>query len=132
MKNELFLDTSIVISILTQDLFLPQIAKEIAKYDSLWISSMSYLFAFNKARKLGLNSSEIYQELDYYKVSTVDSDTIKKAQEICLDTDFEDALQVASALDIGVVDFLTHDQRQAKRYKNWLKIRLLQIDKQNY
>jgi len=125
MKATLFIDASILISILQEDDFLPKIVRNISGYENVYITPVSYLFAFEKSRKIGKNINSIHEELSLFNVTNVDENTIQKARDICKDTDFEDALQVASALENEILDFLTNDKRQAARYKDLLKTILL-------
>lgn len=124
-SKNLFLDASILISIFDQDIFLEKIIVVLEKYETYYISPFSYLFGYEKARRNGVNILEIHSLLEFYDIINVDSETIIKAKNISNDSDFEDALQVASCLENGLTDFVTTDKKLAKRYKNLLNIILL-------
>ncbi len=121
-EKDIFLDASVLISILQKDLFLNPILEILVDYENLYISGFSYLFGYDKLRKQGFDSEQIHQKMSYFKIVYFDEDTIEKAKEICKDKDFEDALQIASAIENNIPNLLTNDIRQAKRYKNYLEI----------
>lgn len=129
MNSDLFIDASILLSILDEDEFLPKITKAVEQYENIWISPLSYLFGYERCRRLKISLEKIHEELSFYEIVAIDSQTIEKAKSICFDSDFEDAVQVACALEANVPNFLTNDSKQAKRYKTLINTILLKWPK---
>ena len=125
MFKSIFLDASVLISILEEDYFLPAIVEVIEDYDQFFISSISYLFGYQKCRKNSLGVLEIHNLLEPFDVVSIDQETIVNARGICKDSDFEDALQVASCLQRGIEVFVTTDKKLFSRYSKLLNIKLL-------
>jgi len=125
-SESLFLDASVLISILDEDTFLEKIVSELEKFENYYISPFSYLFGYEKCRKNGKHILEIHQLLEFYEIVKVDSQTFVKAKHISSDSDFEDSLQVASCIENGITNLLTTNKKLASRYKKLLNIIFLE------
>lgn len=76
-------------------------------------------------RKEGYTIDELLQDLQNFRTVTMDAAVVDWARKNMRDNDFEDALQVASAVLDGCERFITFDTKLAKQYGDVLDIKLL-------
>jgi len=89
---------------------------------TLTVSICSYLMQKADAQGSLLLLRDFAQD---FQVLGVTDTTLTKAFRMVQDSDLEDALQVACALENGVGIFITADKKLAERYDSFIKIRLI-------
>ena len=128
-KFKLYLDSNICIYLLDEEnYFTSKITQIIKSHSQLYISSMSYVFVMQKGIKhptLDFSLLELYDMTKSYTICNLNEHILEKARIICQDNDFEDAVQVATALEYNLDVMLTADKNLAKKYSQYLQIILV-------
>ena len=128
-NSKIYLDSNIPIYLLDEEgFFTYEILKILRKYSESYISGISYVFIMQKGIKhptLNYSLVDLYELTKQYVVCDLNDSILEKARIICKDNDFEDAVQVATALEYKIEVLLTADKNLAKKYSEYLQIILV-------
>jgi len=89
------------------------------------ISFLSVHLFYYFAHKNGDSMAEMAEFISQFTILNAGNEAYELAKKICKDSDFEDALQVATALTNEVPKMVTLDAKLAKNYAKLLEIVLI-------
>jgi predicted nucleic acid-binding protein len=128
MNKSLFLDTNVIYNIIQNAPNSEKLLEIIETYTFNSISSLTQFFTYNFCVYKQANNpkEDFFQDLqeltvDCFKIES-NQKIFENAKKILKDKDFEDALQVASALYHKCDAILTSDEAMANNYKNLIQI----------
>ena len=121
-----FLDANIILeTILLNRAKAETVEKIIGQTDQLAISALSVHLVFHFGLKDKIQRSILQGIVEQYKILNFSKQDYLWAKQNCKDDDFEDALQVAIAVNNNCDSFITLDKSLANNYKKHIKIVLL-------
>lgn len=121
-----FLDANILLELaLTDRRKKLQVIQFLDGGEGFMMSILSVHLLIYFGLKDGLVLEDLFGIADSYKLLDINEDDYEWAKKHCVDGDFEDALQVASAVRNQAKDFVTLDANLAKNYEKFIKITLL-------
>ena len=126
-KNKVVFDANVLLNILLPDredhavaIKLAETIKEVPCATPL---SVHLVFYFGK--KAGVPFDDLVSFCSSFDIIEMSWPEVNWAMHNCMDGDFEDALQLASAMSAKCTKFYTFDKKLAKAYKNKIDIELL-------
>lgn len=123
-KKSLLLDANVLINIGHNKANATTLKQKIGEYDFIYVSSLSLFFARLEAVRLQDNKNYLKEVKIIQSVSTeidFNSSVFTEADKILNGRDFEDACQIATALQHGC-DVLTSDEGIKELYSNLLTV----------
>ena len=121
-----FLDANILLELaLTDRRKKLQVIQFLDGGEGFMMSILSVHLLIYFGLKDGLVLEDLFGIADSYKLLDINEDDYEWAKKHCVGGDFEDALQVASAVRNQAKDFVTLDANLAKNYEKFIKITLL-------
>jgi len=122
MSNEIFVDASIVISILLKQPQHGVCLQELAKFDDAYISIITVQTVFYMAEKYKIGSTLAESLLaNFFILDSNDSD-YNFAITVYNGKDIEDALQIACAIRHQKKNFMTLDIGLEKKYRHLINV----------
>lgn len=116
------LDVNIILEVILNRAKFKEVKKILDADDSFCISLLSVHLFYHFGVKNGLEFSKLDDFLSDVYILAAGKEAYDLAKKIRQDNDFEDALQVATALQNKVKVFYTLDQNLAKNYEKLLEI----------
>jgi len=121
-----FLDANIILeTILSNRAKAKIVEKIINQADQLAISALSVHLVFHFGLKDKIQRSILQGIVEQYEILNFSKQDYLWAKQNCADDDFEDALQVAIAVNNGCDSFVTLDKSLASNYKKHIKMILV-------
>lgn len=122
---KLFLDANVILeTLLPGRKYAAQAESYTANPDAIISPLTAHLYVYFGQRG-GIDTSKLLANLDLFNYSDIDDSTVRWAIQNCVDGDFEDALQIASAILSGCDTFVTLDRRLVSQYKTHIEFKLL-------
>ncbi len=115
----LFLDTNVVLELLFKRQQVPILLPKLNEYEQVYISFLTVHIVYYFGKKIKLEDWELNFILSRFKVLNQGSTTYEIAKQICKDEDFEDALQLACAIENNIKNVITLDEKMKDLYKNY-------------
>jgi predicted nucleic acid-binding protein len=112
----LFLDTNVVLELLFKRQQVPILLPKLEQYNQVYISFLTVHLIYHFGKKIQLEDWELNFILSRFKILNQGSNTYETAKQICKDQDFEDALQLACAIEGNIKDVITLDEKMKKLY----------------
>ena len=125
MDYKVFIDTNILLEVI----FVRNNYKICRKlildnYKNLYISALSVHICNYFIEKYNLNLQEYQEFFNSFEIISLDTKIINSAYKN-YNKDFEDSVQIASAISIKCDKFITLDQKLFKNYNHLINIELL-------
>ncbi len=130
MNRKILIDANVLFYIIKNKPNVPQIYEALGNYAFPCISSLSLFFVHTKLlRSKGIDKELLHEYTDTYRdfiaecqVLDFTNSTIEQADKICANLDWEDAVQVATALANKCDAILTCDQELRDSYNKLIKV----------
>ncbi len=97
---------------------------EYARRDSVVSPLTAHLYMYF-GRKVGYSKNILMKNLALLKFTDLGDSEVRWAIANCQDDDFEDAIQVACAVNYGCEEFVTLNKSLAQKYNKYIRIKLL-------
>ncbi|MEM6399080.1 MAG: PIN domain-containing protein [Cyanobacteria bacterium P01_D01_bin.116] len=126
-RRTLFLDANVVFNVIQLAPNAEKLQQIMQEYDFLSLSILTIFVTYNYCNYTQINTGKDYfkqlQEV-FDEADTLDltSTIFENAKSILKGKDFEDALQVATAIHNGCDAILTSDKEMSQSYQNLIKI----------
>ena len=127
MSKSLFLDANVLYNIIQHRPNAKELKRVIAEYEFIFVSAISELFAYNYCFYTEINTGKKFTDdleklLSICHIIQTSSQVTKNAKSILKDKDFEDAVQVATAIHNKCDCILTSDKEMYENYSNLIEI----------
>lgn len=123
----LFLDANVLLNIIQNKANKSDLQQVIASYDFIYTSNFSEFFAYSFCVYTKFNTGKDYfdelkQLVDNLLIKDINSQVMQSAKSILKGKDFEDAIQVATAIYNKCDCILTSDKEMYESYSNLIEI----------
>jgi predicted nucleic acid-binding protein len=121
----IFLDVNVLLEILFRREKYEQVCDLLAQDREFGISFLSVHLFYHFGLKNGHSLEKLADSLKSFQILNCGQEVYDLAKKVCKNNDFEDSLQVATAMYHQVDSFCTLDQNLAKNYRNLLSIKVI-------
>jgi predicted nucleic acid-binding protein len=125
IDKNLLLDANILIALVDKEESYDSIVNTLSDYNRFYINYLSYIFAYEKARKVGQDINSVISLLNNFEILPLTESTRVLALKICQNSDLEDASQLACAIENDITNFVTRDKKLKSKYDNLINIIIL-------
>lgn len=125
---KIFFDANVLLEVLLEGRKKAHMAHSyIARVRDGYISPLVAHLYVRFGTKEGHVLEDLLEDIKLYKITEMNQKTVQWAMQNLKDNDFEDALQIGSAIYAGCDVFVTFDEKLFKKYKSLaiIKIELL-------